>query len=168
MGPAPLTSKGFHHLISLPVSIQLKGEHSPSSLRFINSLDMCYRQLSGCTRFHWISFPGGSDGKESACKVRDPDSTPGLGVSPGEGNGYPLQYSCLEKSPRTEEPGGLQSMGFQSWTRLSNTHTHTHTYNSTAMTDNLGAHPAMAGTITTSRVQTPDLQKVLPQEFKCS
>ena len=136
MGPAPLTSKGFHHLISLPVSIQLKGEHSPSPLRFINSLDMCCRQLSGCTRFHWISFPGGSDGKESACKVRDPDSTPGLGVSPGEGNGYPLQYSCLEKSPRTEEPGGLQSMGFQSWTRLSNTHTHTHTHTHTQLHSN--------------------------------
>ena len=41
-------------------------------------------------------FPGGSDGKESACNVGDPDSIPGLGRSPGEGNGYPLQYSCLE------------------------------------------------------------------------
>ena len=37
-------------------------------------------------------FPGGSDGKESACKLGDP----GLGRSPGEGNGNPLQYSCLE------------------------------------------------------------------------
>ena len=38
-------------------------------------------------------FPGGSDGKESACNVRDPGSIPGLGRSPGKGNGYPLQYS---------------------------------------------------------------------------
>jgi len=37
-----------------------------------------------------------ADGKESACKVRYPGSIPGLGRSPGEGNGYPLQYSCLE------------------------------------------------------------------------
>ena len=41
-------------------------------------------------------FPGGSDGKESACNAGDPDSIPGSGRSPGEGNGYPLQYSCLE------------------------------------------------------------------------
>ena len=40
-------------------------------------------------------FPGGSDGKESACNVRDPGSIPGLGRSPGKGNGYPLQYSSF-------------------------------------------------------------------------
>ena len=40
--------------------------------------------------------PGGSDGKESACNEGDPSSIPGLRRSPGEGNGYPLQYSCLE------------------------------------------------------------------------
>ena len=44
-------------------------------------------------------FPGGSDGKESTCSVGDPGLTPGSGKSPGEGNGYPLQYSCLE-NPR--------------------------------------------------------------------
>ena len=43
-------------------------------------------------------FPGGSAGKESACNTWDPGSIPGLGRSPGEGNGYPLQYSCLEES----------------------------------------------------------------------
>ena len=42
-------------------------------------------------------FPGGSDGKESACNAGDPGSIPGLGRSSGERNGYPLQYSCLEK-----------------------------------------------------------------------
>ena len=41
-------------------------------------------------------FPGGSDGKESACSAGDQDSIPGLGRSTGEGNGNPLQYSCLE------------------------------------------------------------------------
>ena len=40
-------------------------------------------------------FPCGSDGKESARNARDPGSNPGLGRSPGEGSGYPLQYSCL-------------------------------------------------------------------------
>ena len=41
-------------------------------------------------------FPGSSDGKVSAYNVGDPGSIPGLGRSPGEGNGNPLQYSCLE------------------------------------------------------------------------
>ena len=41
---------------------------------------------------------GGSDSKESACDAGDLGSTPGLGRSPGEGNGNPLQYSCLENS----------------------------------------------------------------------
>ena len=43
-----------------------------------------------------LSFPGGADGKASACNVGDPGLIPGLGRSPGEGNGNPLQYSCLE------------------------------------------------------------------------
>ena len=41
-------------------------------------------------------FPGGSEGKESACNARDLCSLPGLGRCPGEGNGNPVQYSCLE------------------------------------------------------------------------
>ena len=45
-----------------------------------------------------LGFPGGSDIKESACNVTDQDSIPGPGRSPGEGNGYPLQYSCLKNS----------------------------------------------------------------------
>ena len=43
-----------------------------------------------------MSFPVASDGKESACNVGDPGSIPGSGRLPGEGNGYPVQYSCLE------------------------------------------------------------------------
>ena len=43
-----------------------------------------------------LGFPDGSDGKESACNAGDPGSTPGFRRSPGEGNGNPLQYSCLE------------------------------------------------------------------------
>ena len=42
------------------------------------------------------SFPHSSVGKESACSAGDPGSIPGSGRSPGEGNGKPLQYSCLE------------------------------------------------------------------------
>ena len=43
-----------------------------------------------------MGFPGGSEDKASACNAGDPGSIPGLGRSPGEGNGNPLQYSCLE------------------------------------------------------------------------
>ena len=44
----------------------------------------------------------GSDGKESACNAGHLGLTPGLGTSPGEGNDYPLQYSCLENSMNRE------------------------------------------------------------------
>ena len=43
-----------------------------------------------------MGFPGGSDSKESACNAEDLGSISGSGRSPGEGNGSPLQYSCLE------------------------------------------------------------------------
>ena len=45
-----------------------------------------------------MGFPGGSDGKESACNAGDQGLIPGLGRSAGEGNGNSLQYSCLENS----------------------------------------------------------------------
>jgi len=48
--------------------------------------------------FYSQGFLCGSDGKESACSAGDLGSIPGLGRSPGEGNGYPLQYSGLENS----------------------------------------------------------------------
>ena len=57
-------------------------------------------------------FPGGSDGKESACSAGDLVSIPRLRRSPGEGNGYRLQYFAWEIS-WTEEPGRLQSMRSQ-------------------------------------------------------
>ena len=54
--------------------------------------------LNICVVSSWKieDFPGGSDGKASAYSVRDPGSIPGSGRSSGEGNGNPLQYSCLE------------------------------------------------------------------------
>ena len=56
-----------------------------------------------------MDFPDGSYGKESA---GDPGSIPGSGICPGEWNGNPLQYSCLENS-MDRGIGGLQSMGSQ-------------------------------------------------------
>ena len=58
-------------------------------------------------------FPGGSDGRVSADNVGDPGSIPGLGRSSGEGNGNPLQYSCLENPMDGFSRGRLQSMGSQ-------------------------------------------------------
>ena len=44
----------------------------------------------------WLVFPGGSDSKESTCSAADAGSIPRLGISPTEGDGKPLEYSCLE------------------------------------------------------------------------
>ena len=55
----------------------------------------CSKMYSWILRLH-RSFPSGSDGKESTCNLGDLSSIPGLGRSPGEGNGNPLQYPCLE------------------------------------------------------------------------
>ena len=59
------------------------------------------------------NFPSGSDGEESACNAGDPGSIPESGRPPGEGNGDPLQYSCLENPMDRGEPLGLQSMESQ-------------------------------------------------------
>ena len=58
-------------------------------------------------------FPGGSDGKESACNAGDQGSVLGLGSSPGERNGNPLQYPCMKNSMDRDNPVKLQSMGSQ-------------------------------------------------------
>ena len=63
-------------------------------------------------------FPGGSEGKASACNAGDLGWIPVLGRSSGEGNGYPFQCSPWG-IPWTEELVGLQSMGLQSQTQLS-------------------------------------------------
>ena len=53
----------------------------------------CFALLIYVIRNSWV-FPGGSDSKESACNAGDPGSIPESGRYPGEGRGYPLQYSC--------------------------------------------------------------------------
>ena len=53
--------------------------------------------------FSFVGFPGGSDGNESACSAGDLGSIPGSRRSPGEGNGNPLWYSCLENFMNREE-----------------------------------------------------------------
>ena len=64
----------------------------------------------------FIDFPGGSDGKASAYNAGDPGSIPGLGRSSGEGNGNPLQYSCLGNLQYSCLENGLRSVvGYSPW-----------------------------------------------------
>ena len=77
------------------------------------------------TKFNWfhyiyLCFLGGSDSKESACNARDPESVSGWGRSPGEWNGDPNQYSCLEN------PLGQRRLSV-----CVCIHTHTHIYTHT-------------------------------------
>ena len=65
-----------------------------------------------------MGSPGGSIRKESACNAEDVASVPGLGRSPGEGNGKPLQYSCLEKSHGQRSLVGYNLWRCNSWTQL--------------------------------------------------
>ena len=60
-------------------------------------------------------LPWRLSGKESACNAGDPGSIPGLGRSPGVGNGNPLQYSCLENLYGRRSPAGYSSWGCKEW-----------------------------------------------------
>ena len=71
-----------------------------------------------------LGFLGGPDGKESACSAGGLGSIPGLGRAPGEGNGYPLQYSCLENSMDREVWWATVHGVTKSRTKLSDEHTH--------------------------------------------
>ena len=74
-------------------------------VQFQKKLAVGFSECKSCYKIHLSfgnidsgnsGFPGGSEVKASACNVGDPGSIPGSGRSPGEGNGNPLQYSCLE------------------------------------------------------------------------
>ena len=78
-----------------------------------------------------MGFPDGSHGKEFAYSAGDLGSVPGSGIFPGEGNGNPLQDSCLENSM---DRGAwlaivLSQRAGHDWRTNTHTHTHTHTHN---------------------------------------
>ena len=68
---------------------------APDKNTSIDLLHIHCKTANSIKHIHW-GFPGGSEGKASACNAGDPRSIPGSGRSAGEGNGNPLQYSCLE------------------------------------------------------------------------
>ena len=79
----------------------------------------CKSLPSNCNVYSGMGFSDSSVGKESACNVGDLGSIPGLGRSPGERKGYPLQYSGLEKSMDC-----IVHRLAKSWKRLSDYHFH--------------------------------------------
>ena len=84
----PLEKGKATHPSSLPGECQ--GLYSPWGRK---ESDTTVRPLLTLSCSYW-GFPGGSDGKESACNSGDPSSIPRLGISFGKGNSYPIQYSC--------------------------------------------------------------------------
>ena len=87
--PLQNNSRDYYTIIA-PHSLLLPLELSSENVTLLkNILNICRRSFEG-------GFPCSSVGKESACSAGDPGSIPGLRRSPGEGNGDPLQYPCLE------------------------------------------------------------------------
>ena len=69
-----------------------------------------------------MGFPGGSDSKESTCNSGDPGSIPRVRRSPGEGNGYLLQYACLGNAKEREAWQAAVHGIAKSWAQLNNYH----------------------------------------------
>ena len=116
----PEASSG--HLCCSPHS---SGKADSCQREFTNVLSPGFQLRNLVTNY--IDGPHGLDGKESACNVGDLGSVLGLGRSPGEGNGSPLQYSCLENSmDRRAWQTTVHGLA-KSRTQLSDSHTHTHT-----------------------------------------
>ena len=90
--------------------ISISSWFSLGRLNFSKNLSISSRLFHCHIVVHNSLFPGGSDGKASVYNAGDPGLIPGSGRSPGEGNGNPLQYSCLE-NPMDKEPDKLQFHG---------------------------------------------------------
>ena len=77
----------------------------------VDNVISSYSAILKSSLFTWRGFPGGSDGKESACNAGDLGLTPGLGRSPGGGHGNTLQYFCLENPHRKRSLVGYSPWG---------------------------------------------------------
>ena len=79
---------------------------------FIKDKNVELTRLISYVKLHGKGFPGGSEVKTFACNAGDLGSIPGSGISPGEGNGNPLQYSCLE-NPKDGDAWWATVRGFR-------------------------------------------------------
>ena len=98
----PITSTEIWNCVNIFLAT-----NSPESDGFTGELYQKFREQLTCI----LGLPGGSDGKESACNVRDLSSIPGLGRSHGGGHGNPLQYSCLDNSHGKRSLAGYSPWG---------------------------------------------------------
>ena len=103
----------------LPPASKVRGVHCPPPNPQVLPA-MCFSPFDS-THTPGVGFPCGSAGKESTCNSGDLALTPGLGRSPGEGKGYPLQYSGQENSTYCIVPGVTKSQ-----TGLNDFHIHAH------------------------------------------
>ena len=115
-----------------PTTVFLPGEaRMDSGSRGLQSTGSQRDTTDNLASTGYLGFPGGPDSKESACNARDPALIPRSGRSCGEGNGNPLQYSCLENSmDRGAWSNTVHGVAGKSDTteRQTDTHTHTHTH----------------------------------------
>ena len=113
----------------------------------------------------WKGFPGGSDGNESACNARDLGSIPGLGRSPGGGQGNPLQYSCLENPLDRGAWRATVHRVTQSWTRSDLAHTHSSwiAFGSVFVSlQTIGAYWLLQIHLSAKSLTDPDIYKIVP------
>ena len=91
---------GFFLLSLVYSMVEIFTKYLTLSMKSFNCHKIVFLSHRGFTASsdHQVGFPCGSAGKESFCDAGDLGSIPGLGRPPGAGNGYPLQYSCLENS----------------------------------------------------------------------
>ena len=116
--PVSTCSHPYCQIKQMAIEYLMQFQGSQKGSRITLPSDLA-KQLCQCPRFYsqsflTLGFHCGSTGKESACRVQDLGSIPGLGRSPGEGKGYPLQYSGLENSMDCIDHGVAKSQTQQS------------------------------------------------------
>ena len=119
-------TSGFYTTNWWPPAQQLGWEEAPKHFPKPNSHQKKAMVTSCGLLPVWLDFSDGSDGKASAYNARDLGSIPELERSPGEGNGYPLQYSCLKNSMDRGAWRAIQYTGLQRVRHNWATFTHTH------------------------------------------
>ena len=117
---------GFQHRQRVPKQLKEQGwirrsgpTHTKKSVSKTDNPKGAPPFFFPCPFLPEMGFPAGSGSKESTCDAGDLALIPGLGRSPGEGNGYSLQYSCLENSMERSLAGVAVHGVAKSWTRQS-------------------------------------------------